>query len=617
MVIYRSSVTVHGKNMAGARALWRATGVKEEDFGKPIIAIVNSFTEFVPGHIHLRELGKIVSKEIIRYGGISKEFNTIAIDDGIAMGHSGMLYSLPSRELIADSIEYMVNAHCVDAMVCISNCDKITPGMLLAAVRLNIPVVFVSGGPMESGKIIVDNKIIKIDLVDAMKYGVQKNIDKNFLNDIEKSACPTCGSCSGMFTANSMNCLTEVLGLSFPGNGTMLATHIDRLQFFKNAGKIIVKNTKMFYEENKKHLLPLNLVTRASLLNAMTLDISMGGSSNTVLHLLAIAQEAKIDFLMRDIDQLSRKTPNLCKISPSTSLYHMEDLHRAGGVIGILSELDKLNMLDTSVFSILDISLKEVLNKYDILSTLDINIKNMYRAGPKGKKNILPFSQSSRWNNLDINRKTGCIRSQKYAYSQDGGLAVLYGNISENGCIIKTAGLKRNNLIFSGPARIFESQEEAVTAILGGYIIPGDVIVIRYEGPKGGPGMQEMLYPTTYLKSMNLDKTCALITDGRFSGGTSGISIGHISPEAANRGIIALILEGDIININIPKRSITLKVSKKEIKVRQQKEKERGKKAYTPKNRTRLISNSLKIYSFLATSADKGAVRDINKINFF
>lgn len=614
MVIYRSFTSINGRNMAGARALWRATGVKEQDFGKPIIAIVNSFTEFVPGHIHLRNLGKIVAKEIKDAGGISKEFNTIAIDDGIAMGHSGMLYSLPSRELIADSIEYMINAHCVDAMVCISNCDKITPGMLLAAVRLNIPAIFVSGGPMESGKIKVNDKIIKIDLVDAMMHSVKKDTSDALLHNIEESACPTCGSCSGMFTANSMNCLTEVLGLSLPGNGTILATHVDRLDLFKQSGRIIVENTKKYYKENKDHLLPRSLITRTSLINAMTLDISMGGSTNTVLHLLALAQEADISFNMSDIDKLSRKTPNLCKISPSTSLYHMEDLHRAGGVIGILVELNRIKMLNTTTFNVLDITLEEILKKYDILPIDNLYAHKFFSAGPGGEKTIIPFSQSFQWDTLDINRKTGCIRSVKHAYSKDGGLAVLYGNLSEKGSIIKTAGIKNKGLTFSGPARVYESQEDAVDAILNKKILPGDVVVIRYEGPKGGPGMQEMLYPTTYLKSMNLDTSCALITDGRFSGGTSGISIGHISPEAANRGIIALIYEGDIIKINIPKRYLILNVSEKELNRRRNLEESRGKYAYTPLNRNRKVSHALKIYSFFATSADMGAIRSIKKI---
>ncbi|ABJ90836.1 dihydroxy-acid dehydratase [Buchnera aphidicola] len=614
---YRSFTTINGKNMAGARALWRATGVKDADFGKPIIAVVNSFTEFVPGHIHLRELGQLVSKEIEKSGGIAKEFNTIAIDDGIAMGHSGMLYSLPSRELIADSIEYMIQAHCVDAMVCISNCDKITPGMLLAALRLNIPSVFVSGGPMESGKILVNEKIIKIDLVDAMMHGANKNTSNKKLLNIEKSACPTCGSCSGMFTANSMNCLTEVLGLSFPGNGSLLATHIDRKNLFLKAGKIIVRNTKNYYENNDSSLLPRSIVTKENLKNAIILDISMGGSSNTVLHLLAMAYEANINFKMIDIDLLSRKVPHLCKISPSSSKYYMEDFHRAGGVFGILSELNKINLLNTSILNILRMSLEKTINKFDILKTKDKKIISFYSSGPGNKKTIYPFSQSFRWKKLDKDRISGCIRSKKYAYSKDGGLAVLTGNLAKNGSIIKTAAItNQSSKIFSGPAKVYESQEDAVYAILNNYIKSGDIIVIRYEGPKGGPGMQEMLYPTTYLKSMGLDKKCALITDGRFSGGTSGISIGHISPEAANKGLIALVYDNDIININIIDRSLKLKISSDEIRKRKEKEENRGIFAYTPKKRLRKISDSLKIYSMFATSADKGAVRNIHKINF-
>lgn len=614
MPIYRSAKTINGKNMAGARALWRATGVKEEDFGKPIIAVVNSFTEFVPGHIHLRDLGRLVSSQIQKFGGISKEFNTIAIDDGIAMGHLGMLYSLPSRELIADSIEYMINAHCVDAMVCISNCDKITPGMLLAALRLNIPTIFVSGGPMESGQIRVDDKLVSIDLVDAMMHGVDTNISGENLKEIEVSACPTCGSCSGMFTANSMNCLTEAIGLAFPGNGTLLATHIDRKNLFLQAGEIIVKNTKDYYINNDSRLLPKNLVTKITLTNAMTLDISMGGSTNTILHLLAMAYEANICFNMSDIDFLSRRTPNLCKLSPSINTYHVEDFHRAGGVMGILSELDKIKLIDTSVFNILGKRLSETLKIYDILKTKDPDIISMFLASPGRKRTTLPFSQSCRWSTLDKNRKTGCIRSYNFAYSYDGGLAILYGNIAKKGCIIKTAGIFKNNLSFLGIAKVYESQDDAVNAILNGKIVSGDVIVIRYEGPCGGPGMQEMLYPTTYLKSMKLDKNCALITDGRFSGGTSGISVGHISPEAANHGIIALVKDGDFIEINIPKRNIILKVSEKVLMKRKIQEESRGIYAYTPKKRTRIISDSLKIYGLLATSADKGAVRDIKKI---
>ncbi|VFP86291.1 Dihydroxy-acid dehydratase [Buchnera aphidicola (Cinara pseudotaxifoliae)] len=614
MPIYRSSTTINGRNMAGARALWRATGVQDKDFGKPIIAVVNSFTEFVPGHIHLRKLGKLVSDQISKYGGIPKEFNTIAIDDGIAMGHSGMLYSLPSRELIADSIEYMINAHCVDAMVCISNCDKITPGMLLASLRLNIPSVFVSGGPMESGKVIIDDHTIKIDLVDAITHGANQNTSQKTLSEIEHSACPTCGSCSGMFTANSMNCLTEAIGLSFPGNGTILATHTDRKDLFLKAGEVIVKNTQDYYKNNNISLLPRSLVNRSTLKNAMILDIAMGGSTNTVLHLLAMAHEAKINFSMKDIDHLSRIVPHLCKLSPSTTRYHMEDLHRAGGVIGILSELNKINLLKTSVLNILGLTLKKIIKQYDIMNILNKDKFHFYSSGPQGIKTVIPFSQSFRWPTLDVDRVHGCIRSKKYAYSQDGGLAVLQGNLATRGCIVKTAAINKKNMIFSGPAKVYESQDEAVNAILDHKIFSGDVIVVRYEGPCGGPGMQEMLYPTTYLKSVGLDKKCALITDGRFSGGTSGISIGHISPEAAMKGLIALVCNGDIISINILQRSITLQVSFQEIERRRIQEEKRGKKSYTPKNRIRNISDALKIYSMFATSADTGAVRNLKKI---
>ncbi|CUR53362.1 dihydroxy-acid dehydratase [Buchnera aphidicola] len=614
MPIYRSSTTFNGRNMAGARALWKATGVKDQDFGKPIIAVVNSFTEFVPGHIHLRNIGSLISKEIENSGGIAKEFNTIAIDDGIAMGHSGMLYSLPSRELIADSIEYMINAHCVDAMVCISNCDKITPGMLLAAVRLNIPVIFVSGGPMESGKIIRNNQIIKIDLVDAMVTGADQNISNIELKEIEDSACPTCGSCSGMFTANSMNCITEVLGLSLPGNGTLLATHIERKNLFLKAGQLIVKNTKLYYEKNDNSLLPKSLITFNSLYNAIALDIAMGGSTNTVLHLLAIASTANIKFTLKDIDNISKIIPCLCKISPNTSLYHMEDLHRAGGVIGILVELHKENMLKCFEKNILGLTLSELLKKYNIINTTQKKIKNFFLAGPLGQKTRIPFSQNFRWLTLDSDRQFGCIRSIQYAYHQTGGLAVLYGNLAPCGAIIKTAGIRNVNLKFIGPAKVYESQEDAVFAILNHKIQKGDVIVIRYEGPCGGPGMQEMLYPTSFLKSMKLDLDCALITDGRFSGGTSGISIGHISPEAANQGIIALIKNGDLIKIDIPNRKIILKITEQELNNRKKIEKKRKNFAYTPIKRKRVLSDALKIYGLLATSADTGAIRDIKKI---
>lgn len=615
MIKYRSFQTTHGRNMSGARALWRATGMTDEDFNKPIIAVVNSFSQFVPGHIHLQEVGKLISKEIQKCGGVAKEFNTIAIDDGIAMGHSGMLYSLPSRELISDSIEYVINAHCVDAMICISNCDKITPGMLMAALRLNIPSIFVSGGPMEAGQFSKDNQMIKIDLVDAIMHGGNKNLSNDFIKDIEMSACPTCGSCSGMFTANSMNCLTEVLGLSLPGNGTLLATHVDRKTLFLKSAKIIVKITKEYYENNNLSILPRNLATKESFENAIMLDIAMGGSTNTILHLLAIAQEGKVDFTMSDINDISKKIPHICKVSPSTKKYHIQDVHRAGGVMGILGELNRNNLLHNKTNNILQMNLQDTLNEYDISVTNNNDVIKMFQAGPGGVRTVKPYSQDFRWKTLDYDRKKGCIRSCKYAYSKNGGLAILYGNLAKNGCIIKTAGIDEENYIFSGPAKVYESQEEAVYAILNNKIIAGDVIVIRYEGPKGGPGMQEMLYPTTYLKSMNLDKKCALITDGRFSGGTSGLSIGHISPEAANKGTIALVENGDIIQINILARTIELDVTQKELENRIVRETAQGLLSYKPKNRKRYISSALKTYAFFCTSADKGAVRDYKKIS--
>ena len=611
---YRSATTTHGRNMAGARALWRATGMTDDDFGKPIIAVVNSFTQFVPGHVHLRDLGKLVAEEIEASGGVAKEFNTIAVDDGIAMGHGGMLYSLPSRELIADSVEYMVNAHCADAMVCISNCDKITPGMLMASLRLNIPVIFVSGGPMEAGKTKLSDKIIKLDLVDAMIQGANPNVSDAESDQIERSACPTCGSCSGMFTANSMNCLTEALGLSQPGNGSLLATHADRKQLFLNAGKRIVDLAKRYYEQDDESALPRSIASKAAFENAMTLDIAMGGSTNTVLHLLAAAQEGEIDFDISDIDRLSRLVPHLCKVAPSTQKYHMEDVHRAGGVLGILGELDRAGLLDNSVRNILGLSLRETLDQYDIMLTKDEAVKKMFRAGPAGIRTTQAFSQDTRWDTLDDDRQEGCIRSREFAFSQDGGLAVLYGNIAENGCIVKTEGVDEGSLVFSGPAKVYESQDDAVAAILGGKVVAGDVVVIRYEGPKGGPGMQEMLYPTTYLKSMGLGKACALITDGRFSGGTSGLSIGHASPEAASGGTIALVKDGDIINIDIPQRGIQLAVPDNELAARRLEEEARGDEAYTPHGRERQVSFALRAYATLATSADKGAVRDKSKL---
>jgi len=611
---YRSATTTHGRNMAGARALWRATGMTDDDFGKPIIAVVNSFTQFVPGHVHLRDLGKLVAEQIEASGGVAKEFNTIAVDDGIAMGHGGMLYSLPSRELIADSVEYMVNAHCADAMVCISNCDKITPGMLMASLRLNIPVIFVSGGPMEAGKTKLSDQIIKLDLVDAMIQGANPNVSDADSEQIERSACPTCGSCSGMFTANSMNCLTEALGLSQPGNGSLLATHADRKELFINAGKRIVSLTKRYYEQDDVNVLPRSIANKAAFENAMTLDIAMGGSTNTVLHLLAAAQEGDIDFNISDIDRLSRKVPQLCKVAPSTPKYHMEDVHRADGVYAILGELDRAGLFDSSARNILQQTMRETLDQYDIMLTNDQAVKEMFRAGPAGIRTTQAFSQSCRWDTLDDDRAEGCIRTRENAYSQDGGLAVLYGNIAEDGCIVKTAGVDKEILTFTGPAKVYESQDDAVEAILGGKVVAGDVVVIRYEGPKGGPGMQEMLYPTTYLKSMGLGKSCALITDGRFSGGTSGLSIGHASPEAANGGTIALVKDGDTIEIDIPNRGIRLAVPDNELHARREEQQARGDAAYTPINRQREVSFALRAYASLATSADKGAVRDKSKL---
>ena len=611
---YRSATTTHGRNMAGARALWRATGMTDADFGKPIIAVVNSFTQFVPGHVHLRDLGKLVAEQIEAAGGVAKEFNTIAVDDGIAMGHGGMLYSLPSRELIADSVEYMVNAHCADAMVCISNCDKITPGMLMASLRLNIPVIFVSGGPMEAGKTKLSDQLIKLDLVDAMIQGANPNVSDADSEQIERSACPTCGSCSGMFTANSMNCLTEALGLSQPGNGSLLATHADRKTLFINAGKRIVELTKRYYEQDDLSALPRNIAKKEAFENAMILDIAMGGSTNTVLHLLAAAQEGDVDFKMEDIDRLSRQVPHLCKVAPSTQKYHMEDVHRAGGVMGILGELDRAGLLNRNVNNILGLSLPETLAQYDVMLSQDEQVKSMYQAGPAGIRTTKAFSQDCRWPTLDTDREQGCIRSKAHAYSQDGGLAVLSGNLAQDGCIVKTAGVDEDNLVFSGPAKVYESQDDAVEAILGGKVVAGDVVIIRYEGPKGGPGMQEMLYPTSYLKSMGLGKACALITDGRFSGGTSGLSIGHISPEAANGGIIGLVEEGDIVDINIPNREINLRVDEKTLAARREAQLARGDKAWTPKDRQRQVSFALRAYASLATSADKGAVRDKSKL---
>ncbi|MFM5685182.1 dihydroxy-acid dehydratase [Aeromonas caviae] len=603
----RSATTTHGRNMAGARALWRATGMTDQDFGKPIIAVVNSFTQFVPGHVHLKDLGQLVAREIEAAGGVAKEFNTIAVDDGIAMGHGGMLYSLPSRELIADSVEYMVNAHCADAMVCISNCDKITPGMLMAALRINIPVIFVSGGPMEAGKTKLSDQIIKLDLVDAMIQGADPKVSDAQSDQIERSACPTCGSCSGMFTANSMNCLTEALGLSQPGNGSLLATHADREQLFKLAGQRIVTLAKRWYEQDDASALPRNIATKAAFENAMALDIAMGGSTNTVLHLLAAAQEAGVDFTMSDIDRMSRKVPQLCKVAPSTQKYHMEDVHRAGGVVAILGQLEKAGLVHGDTRNVLGTSLVELLAEYDVSRSNDKGVHDFYRAGPAGIRTTKAFSQDCRWPELDLDRAEGCIRSFDHAYSQEGGLAVLAGNLALNGAIVKTAGVDEENLTFRGPARVFESQESAVSGILDGTVKAGEVVVIRYEGPKGGPGMQEMLYPTTYLKSMGLGKACALITDGRFSGGTSGLSIGHVSPEAASGGAIGLVEDGDIINIDIPARSMVLEVADSVLATRRAAVSARG---WKPVDRQREVSFALRAYAMFATSADKGAVRD-------
>jgi len=600
----RSLTTTEGRLMAGARSLWRAAGMKEEQIGKPIIAVVNSFTQFVPGHTHLHEIGQKVKQWIEEEGCFAAEFNTIAIDDGIAMGHDGMLYSLPSRDLIADSVEYMINAHKVDAMICISNCDKITPGMLMAAMRLNIPTIFVSGGPMEAGR--VRNK--KYDLVDAMVLAADSSVSDSELDEIEKNACPTCGSCSGMFTANSMNCLNEALGLALPGNGTIVATHKNRIELFRKAAKKIVENTRKYYFEGDDSVLPRSIATRAAFMNAMALDIAMGGSTNTVLHILAIAHEAQVDFTMKDIDALSRKIPVLCKVAPS-SHYHVEDVGRAGGILGIMGELDRANLLDTSVKRVDGLTLKQALDSYDIMRpTVSDEAIKIYKSGPAGIKNLSMGSQEYYYDELDQDRSNGCIRDVAHAYFPDGGLAVLFGNLAKDGCIVKTAGVDPSIFKFKGPARVFESQEDACEGILKD-IKAGDVVVIRYEGPKGGPGMQEMLYPTSYIKARNMGKECALITDGRFSGGTSGLSIGHVSPEAASGGIIAIVQDGDMIEIDIPNRSIKLLVSDDEIERRINEERKRGKDAFTPKTRKRNISKALKVYASMVTSADKGAIR--------
>ncbi len=611
---YRSRTSTHGRNMAGARALWRATGMKDGDFGKPIIAVVNSFTQFVPGHVHLKDMGQLVAREIEAAGGIAKEFNTIAIDDGIAMGHSGMLYSLPSRDLIADSVEYMVNAHCADAMVCISNCDKITPGMLMAAMRLNIPAIFVSGGPMEAGKVKWEGKTIAVDLIDAMIKAGDSACSDAEVDEFERSACPTCGSCSGMFTANSMNCLTEALGLSLPGNGTVVATHADRKQLFLRAGRQIVEVCRRYYEQDDASVLPRSIAPKAAFENAMTLDVAMGGSTNTVLHLLAAAREAEVDFTMADIDRISRRTPCLAKVAPATQDYHIEDVHRAGGIMGILAELARAGKLDTSVATVHARTLGEAIAAYDVKQDVAPEIVEFFRAAPGGIPTQTAFSQSARYPELDTDRAGGCIRDQANAYSQDGGLAVLYGNIAEDGCIVKTAGVDESIWKFAGRARVFESQDTAVEAILGGKVVAGDVVVIRYEGPKGGPGMQEMLYPTSYLKSMGLGKECALLTDGRFSGGTSGLSIGHASPEAADGGAIGLVEEGDRIEIDIPGRRIHLAVDEQTLAARRAAMDAKGEAAWQPESRQRTVSAALQAYALMTTSADKGAVRDVRQI---
>jgi len=600
--------------MAGARSLWRATGMKDGDFDKPIIAVVNSFTQFVPGHVHLKDLGQMVAREIEAAGGVAKEFNTIAVDDGIAMGHGGMLYSLPSREIIADSVEYMANAHCADALVCISNCDKITPGMMMAALRLNIPAVFVSGGPMEAGKVTIDNREKLLDLVDAMVMAADPNESDADVAAVERSACPTCGSCSGMFTANSMNCLAEALGLALPGNGSLLATHADRQELFLKAGRLVVDLCKRYYEGDDASVLPRSIATFDAFENAMALDIAMGGSTNTVLHLLACAQEAGVDFSMNDIDRMSRKVPNLCKVAPAVQQYHMEDVHRAGGVIGILAELDRGGLLHRDVPTVHAATLGAALDANDVMNEANIEPREMFRAAPGGIPTQVAFSQSERWKSLDTDRERGCIRDIEHAYSKEGGLAVLFGNIAERGCIVKTAGVDESIWTFSGVARVFESQDDAVTAILNDKIVAGDVVIIRYEGPKGGPGMQEMLYPTSYLKSKGMGKVCALLTDGRFSGGTSGLSIGHASPEAAEGGAIGLIEEGDTIEIDIPKRSIHLAVSDDELASRRVAMQTKGTDAWQPVGRNRVVSKALKAYAALTTSADKGAVRDLEQL---
>ena len=611
---YRSRTSTAGRNMAGARALWRATGMKDGDFEKPIIAIANSFTQFVPGHVHLKDMGQLVAREIEAAGGVAKEFYTIAVDDGIAMGHGGMLFSLPSRELIADSVEYMCNAHTADALVCISNCDKITPGMLMAALRLNIPAIFVSGGPMEAGKVKWETKVISLDLVDAMVMAADESRSDEEVAAVERSACPTCGSCSGMFTANSMNCLTEALGLSLPGNGTTLATHADREQLFKEAGRRIVDLARRYYEQDDESALPRSIASFAAFENAMSLDVAMGGSTNTVLHLLAAAHEAGVDFTMKDIDRISRRVPCLCKVAPAIADVHVEDVHRAGGIMAILGELDRAGLINRDVPTVHAKSMAEAMSRWDIIQAHDTAVFSLFRAAPGGVPTQVAFSQNRRWNELDMDRTHGIIRDKAHAFSQEGGLAVLYGNIAEKGCIVKTAGVDEAIWTFTGKARVFESQDDAVKGILNDQVRAGDVVIIRYEGPKGGPGMQEMLYPTSYLKSRGLGAKCALLTDGRFSGGTSGLSIGHASPEAACGGAIGLIEDGDTIEIDIPKRSIHLAISADELAARRTAMDAKGRAAWKPVNRERTVSAALQAYAALTTSADTGAVRDVTQV---
>lgn len=613
MSTYRSHESTSGRNMAGARALWRATGMTDDDFDKPIVAVANSFTQFVPGHVHLKDMGQLVAREIEAAGGVAKEFNTIAVDDGIAMGHSGMLYSLPSRDLIADSVEYMVNGHKADALVCISNCDKITPGMLMAAMRLNIPTVFVSGGPMEAGKTKLAGEEVKVDLIDAMMKAGDSNVTDEVVEQVERSACPTCGSCSGMFTANSMNCLTEALGLSLPGNGTTLATHADREQLFLEAGRLIVDIANRYYVKGDDSVVPRNVATKTAFNNAMCLDIAMGGSTNTVLHLLAAAEEGGVDFKMADIDALSRRVPNLCKVAPSVQEYHVEDVHRAGGIPAIMGELSRGGIIDSSVHTVHSKTWDDAIKQWDIAVDPSEEVQTFFRAGPAGIPTQTAFSQATRWDTLDLDRQNGCIRSVEHAYSSEGGLAVLFGNLAKDGCIVKTAGVDESIWKFSGPARVYESQEDAMEGVLE-EVQSGEVVVVRYEGPKGGPGMQEMLYPTTYIKSRGLGKECALLTDGRFSGGTSGLSVGHCSPEAADGGLIALVEDGDMITFDIPNRSVTLDVDEDVLEARRQAQLDRGEDAFTPVDRDRVVSQALQAFAAMTTSADRGAVRDVSQL---